>query len=199
MLSKPWEFEDELPDKICIFILLEEKLKEALENFSQKISLINKKPAIPNTFHTSLRHLTDHRFKPEELSALESAVAEVIKNFIQFSFKQEKHMVLDEDKDVELNLLMEETFYPLRQAIMEIPAPGKSEDYDPHCTVYYGVTQEQAVDDYLRQETLDDQIPFYATTIGIGVLGEENNLIEVLKTIPLLPRPGNEASPLSRL
>ncbi|MCD6048464.1 MAG: hypothetical protein K0S08_2111 [Gammaproteobacteria bacterium] len=106
-------------------------------------------------------------------------------------------MSLDEDKDVELTFSMEPELYRLHHPFSEIPEPGKNKDYDLQCTVYYGVTQEQAVDDYLKQEVLDEQIPFYATTNGM--LDEESNLRAVLKTIPLPPALKKEASAVSRL
>ncbi len=78
-------------------------------------------------------------------------------------------MFIDSDKDVGLNYLMPMSFEKLKKDILNIEIPGESKTYEPHTTVYYAVTQQQTVQDYLDRTTLDNK-PFLASHIGIGIL-----------------------------
>jgi hypothetical protein len=171
--------------KIAVFIKVEDVFLGEYLSVHDKIVTEDQNPTpVPNQPHISLRHVKGE-FTPQQLEDFINTVKFVASNNPLFSFTQSTHASIDEDEDVGLELNAEKPFFTLREQIMAIPAPEPGKTYAPHTTLYYQVRNHDAVEKYLKLLTLDPNQAFLACKVGVGELGQWNNVIKVLAVFPL--------------
>jgi hypothetical protein len=186
---------DMLPSKIAIFIGISNILPLAneLTILNKEITEIDRRQyPIKNTFHFSLRHIVGYPYNPDDFQKLEDAVKNVAQQFTQFEFTKVEKMKIDSDSDVGIDYEIVDRavkYDPLLDAIKKIISPGESKYYEPHTTVYYQVQacNMQKIRDFINKHPLDTKTKYTALSVGVGILGEYNNLIDVRATYDLLP------------